>query len=256
MEGCLLRRNHRLHSAIPCCFKIKGTMLKGTPQKLFMKKQIFMWIVIIKSQTYLGKDHLKTRAVCAIRYDIAHTNFYPTNYEINRTYGPYESFERELFEMASIVMFKYSLQVRIGNMDGIFVAYHNVKNMLGFQYIPLSQMDSIFFGRVGKEDSKLNKANADGEEQFRAIVDDIGQHWQNKEEALSTMMADYEFNVSLSMLQDLLNVIMQKTGSRPFRMFLTYFAGRSISDSRIEGSYDPILCILLFTIVGFSHVDF
>ncbi len=203
-----------------------------------------------------GVFDLKTRAVCAIRYDIAHTNFYPTNYEINRTYGPYESFERELFEMASIVMFKYSLQVRIGNMDGIFVAYHNVKNMLGFQYIPLSQMDSIFFGRVGKEDSKLNKANADGEEQFRAIVDDIGQHWQNKEEALSTMMADYEFNVSLSMLQDLLNVIMQKTGSRPFRMFLTYFAGRSISDSRIEvcvNVIDPVMAKSLTRMEDDTH---
>ena len=170
-----------------------------------------------------GVFDLKTRAVCAIRYDIAHTNFHPTNYEINRTHGLYESFERELFEMARVVMFKYSLQARIGNMDGIFVAYHNVKNILGFQYIPLSQIDSIFFGNVDYDDPKLGQPDyVNNESDFQAIVEDIGQHWQNKREALSTMMANYEFNVSLSMLQDLLNAITKKTGSRPFRMFLKY----------------------------------
>lgn len=30
-----------------------------------------------------------------------------------------------------------SLQARIGNMDGIFVAYHNTRRMFGFQYLPL-----------------------------------------------------------------------------------------------------------------------
>lgn len=34
-------------------------------------------------------------------------------------------------------MLKYSMQVRIGMMDGIFLAYHNTKRLFGFQYIPL-----------------------------------------------------------------------------------------------------------------------
>ncbi len=30
-----------------------------------------------------------------------------------------------------------SFQVRIGAMDGIFVAYHNTARIYGFQYLPL-----------------------------------------------------------------------------------------------------------------------
>jgi hypothetical protein len=29
------------------------------------------------------------------------------------------------------------MQVRIGDMDGIFLAYHNTARMFGFQYLPL-----------------------------------------------------------------------------------------------------------------------
>ncbi|KAH9179300.1 mitochondrial protein Pet127-domain-containing protein [Lactarius sanguifluus] len=41
---------------------------------------------------------------------------------------------------------KYNFQARIGNMDGVFVAYHNTKKIFGFQYIPLSEMDARLFG--------------------------------------------------------------------------------------------------------------
>jgi hypothetical protein len=37
-------------------------------------------------------------------------------------------------------------QVRIGNMDGVFVAYHNTEKFFGFQYIPLTEMDERLFG--------------------------------------------------------------------------------------------------------------
>ena len=39
-----------------------------------------------------------------------------------------------------------SFQARIGNMDGVFVAYHNTARMFGFQYIPLEEMDTRLFG--------------------------------------------------------------------------------------------------------------
>jgi hypothetical protein len=39
-----------------------------------------------------------------------------------------------------------SFQVRIGDMDGIFVAYHNTALMFGFQYIPREEMDIRLFG--------------------------------------------------------------------------------------------------------------
>lgn len=37
-------------------------------------------------------------------------------------------------------------QVRIGDMDGIFVAYHNTALLFGFQYISRDEMDSRLFG--------------------------------------------------------------------------------------------------------------
>lgn len=39
-----------------------------------------------------------------------------------------------------------SFQARIGNMDGVIVAYHNTARMFGFQYIPLEEMDQRLFG--------------------------------------------------------------------------------------------------------------
>jgi hypothetical protein len=42
-------------------------------------------------------------------------------------------------------------------MDGIFVAYHNVFRMFGFQYIPLQEMDARLFGnsRTGQQAFQL-----------------------------------------------------------------------------------------------------
>ena len=46
-------------------------------------------------------------------------------------------------------------------MDGIFVAYHNVERMFGFQYIPLSDMDYVLHGQ---SDSCL------GDQEFRYSI--------------------------------------------------------------------------------------
>jgi len=73
-----------------------------------------------------------------------------------------ESFEREYYDLIRSAFLKYryenlnssnqmnsnlfSFQVRIGNMDGVIVAYHNTARMFGFQYIPLQEMDEALFG--------------------------------------------------------------------------------------------------------------
>ena len=44
---------------------------------------------------------------------------------------------RRFYDMTRSAFLKYSMQVRIGNMDGIFVAYHNTARIFGFQYISL-----------------------------------------------------------------------------------------------------------------------
>ena len=39
--------------------------------------------------------------------------------------------------MIRSTLLKYSMQARIGMMDGIFLAYHNTSRLFGFQYMPL-----------------------------------------------------------------------------------------------------------------------
>lgn len=43
-------------------------------------------------------------------------------------------------------MIKYAFQARLGAMNGIFVAYHNTRDIFGFQYISLREMDKILVG--------------------------------------------------------------------------------------------------------------
>ncbi|RHZ52639.1 hypothetical protein CDV55_100806 [Aspergillus turcosus] len=93
-----------------------------------------------------GMFDLKTRAVVSIRMDVK--NFeYGLGYEIRNRFGGYESYEREYFDMIRAAFLKYSLQVRIGRMDGIFVAFHNIERIFGFQYVSLPEMDQSLHGQ-------------------------------------------------------------------------------------------------------------
>ncbi|WWC86375.1 uncharacterized protein L201_001251 [Kwoniella dendrophila CBS 6074] len=89
-----------------------------------------------------GVFDIKTRACLPIRYDRA-------NYQANAAYdvwkdrGYNESYEREYYDF---------LQVRIGGMDGIFLAYHNTSRLFGFQYISLSEIDERIFGSTEMAD--------------------------------------------------------------------------------------------------------
>ncbi|KAF8947760.1 hypothetical protein BGZ47_008002 [Haplosporangium gracile] len=88
---------------------------------------------------------LKTRAAVAIRLDV-HNYELNQGYQLRKAHGYLESFEREYYDMMRSAFLKYSLQVRIGQMDGIFVAFHNTARVFGFQYISLDEMDSRLFG--------------------------------------------------------------------------------------------------------------
>jgi hypothetical protein len=106
-----------------------------------------------------GMFDLKTRAVVSIRMD---TKEYEqgVGYEIKGRHGEYESFEREYYDMIRAAFLKYSLQVRMGRMDGIFVAFHNTARIFGFQYISLSEMDYALHGStdttIGDSEFKLS----------------------------------------------------------------------------------------------------
>ncbi|KAN0073529.1 Mitochondrial protein Pet127 domain containing protein [Elaphomyces granulatus] len=93
-----------------------------------------------------GTFDLKSRAVVSIRMNSSDPSD-GLGYEIKNRFGNFESYEREFFDMIRTAFLKYSLQVRVGRMDGIFVAFHNVERIFGFQYISLSEMDLALHGQ-------------------------------------------------------------------------------------------------------------
>ncbi|KAJ2781360.1 hypothetical protein H4R18_002935 [Coemansia javaensis] len=106
---------------------------------------------------------LKTRGSLAVRMDIQNYNV-TKGYQINAMKGRLQSFEREYYDMIRSAFLKYNFQVRIGNMDGIFVAYHNTARMFGFQYISRREMDAVLYG------NELTGSRA-----FRAILALLGK---------------------------------------------------------------------------------
>ena len=68
------------------------------------------------------------------------------DYRLNHTIGQFESIEREDYDLLRSAFLKYSLQARIGHMDGIFIAYHNTQEIFGFQYLSLPQISELLFG--------------------------------------------------------------------------------------------------------------
>ncbi|CAN9413890.1 unnamed protein product [Alternaria alternata] len=106
-----------------------------------------------------GVFDLKTRAVVSIRMNHKHYEE-GSGYQLRHSLGEWESFEREFYDMTRATMLKYSLQVRMGRMDGIFIAYHNIERIFGFQYLSLSDMDAVLHGQhdtiLGDQEFKLS----------------------------------------------------------------------------------------------------
>ncbi|KAK5166152.1 uncharacterized protein LTR77_008413 [Saxophila tyrrhenica] len=108
-----------------------------------------------------GMFDLKTRAVVTVRMDT--TDFEPmTGYQIHTLQGRFESYEREYYDMIRSTMLKYMLQVRMGRMDGIFIAFHNVERIFGFQYVSLQDMDRALHGTIN---------TCLGDQEFKASLD-------------------------------------------------------------------------------------
>jgi hypothetical protein len=106
-----------------------------------------------------GMFDLKTRAVISVRMDTSSFEE-GRGYQIRGRHGEWESFEREYYDMIRSAFLKYSLQVRMGRMDGIFVAFHNTERIFGFQYISLPEMDYALHGTentaIGDSEFKLS----------------------------------------------------------------------------------------------------
>lgn len=89
-------------------------------KKLVMRSQLDCHDSRLPRKTF----DIKTRATVAIRMDMLnHLN--NRGYLISKAEGDLESFEREKYDLVRSAFLKYSMQVRIGQMDGIFLAYHS-----------------------------------------------------------------------------------------------------------------------------------
>jgi hypothetical protein len=96
-----------------------------------------------------GMFDIKTRSIASIR--MSTTDYKPMlGYEILTQQGAWESYEREYYDMMRSTMLKYSLQARMGRMDGIFLAYHNIERIFGFQYMPISEIDRAIHGQIDR----------------------------------------------------------------------------------------------------------
>ncbi|WVQ77072.1 hypothetical protein IAR50_006755 [Cryptococcus sp. DSM 104548] len=104
-----------------------------------------------------GVFDIKTRACFPVRYD---SENYIANsvYDIAHVTGMMGSYEREYYDLTRSAMLKYSFQVRIGAMEGIFVAYHSTSRMFGFQYISLAEMDKRVFGSSEMADAAFKNS--------------------------------------------------------------------------------------------------
>ncbi|WBW75014.1 mitochondrial RNA 5'-end processing Pet127 [Schizosaccharomyces osmophilus] len=104
-----------------------------------------------------GVFDLKTRAVLGVRLNQAEPENY-NSYTLEKYYGNFVSYEREYYDMIRSAFLKYSLQARLGRMEGVFVAYHNTCQIFGFQYVSLKEMDkAIHWGKnVGDAEFKLS----------------------------------------------------------------------------------------------------
>lgn len=155
-----------------------------------------------------GVFDLKTRAVCAIRHDLSYIeqNNNITGYRLDKMHGEYESFEREFYELIKATLLKYSLQSRIGKMDGIFVAYHNISKLFGFQYLPQEELDYIIHSKMSdkfmKELKKRNKdvINSVGHKDY--IVNHLFQ-----DRKVANRVAEVEFQNSFVILKNALDYL-------------------------------------------------
>jgi hypothetical protein len=128
-----------------------------------------------------GTFDLKTRAVISVRMQ-SHDHESMTGYELFEQQGKWASYEREYYDMARATLLKYMLQARMGRMNGIFLAYHNVKRIFGFQYLSIEEMDRILHGQP------------------------------------DASLGDQEFKASIKMMNDLLNKATAKYPERSLRI--------------------------------------
>lgn len=156
-----------------------------------------------------GTFDIKTRAACSVRNNSRDPNVSSNKYQIWKLNGEYESFEKEFKDLIRTgALLKYLFQARIGQMDGIYLAYHNVNTFFGFQYLPLEALDNIFYGSKEEAVYPPGLSNAELSEYFK------------KADGLSSKFAETQFKMTLSIWDLLLHIIEQDIPDSSFRLIM------------------------------------
>ncbi len=196
------------------------------------------------SQTF----DLKTRATVPIRTDVLNVEK-SSMYKLNKLIGTWNSFEREFMDLIRAGFLKFNFQVRLGKMHGIFVAYHNTKQLFGFEYVPLAEIDTYLFG-----------SHEFGERCFdyslklcRALLGKITENYPNEDLRL-TFCAEWqrkEMDIFVERLQS-----GNKTNSRPLRISTALTGnGRVGATTRLENNPIHLYRMRLETFVNGRRVD-
>ncbi|CAH2350899.1 putative mitochondrial translation system component Pet127p [[Candida] railenensis] len=173
-----------------------------------------------------GTFDLKTRAVCAIRYDQANKDLNNNTYQIWKLRGKFESFQREYDDLIrTSALMKYGLQARIGQMDGIFLAYHNINSFFGFEYLPLEDIDKVFY-------SHQRKSIDPDIEDIKTLTD--------VKDSLPSYVANTQFKQSLQLWETMLTSIIKditKGGENEKISFRLVVKAQLSGDDIVEAPY-------------------
>eukprot|EP01100_Stratorugosa_tubuloviscum_P001583 TRINITY_DN1355_c0_g5_i1.p1 TRINITY_DN1355_c0_g5~~TRINITY_DN1355_c0_g5_i1.p1 ORF type:complete len:553 (+),score=165.23 TRINITY_DN1355_c0_g5_i1:24-1661(+) len=96
--------------------------------------------------------------------------------------GATNSFEKEFFDLIRGTLLKYFFQANIGKMKGVFMVYHDIISIYGFEYLPINEIATHLFGN-----------NATG---------------------------DYVFNFCIELWQNIIKTICLQTKSSKFRVLI------------------------------------
>ncbi|ODQ77524.1 hypothetical protein BABINDRAFT_163526 [Babjeviella inositovora NRRL Y-12698] len=204
----------------------------STFQKFVMRSQLDCYDPRLPGN---GTFDLKTRSVCAIRYDQLFTEAKYRNpdasidYLIHQSYGVMESFEREFYDLIRTGMLKYSLQARIGMMDGIFICYHNTELAFGYQYVPLVELDKIFHSHVATAALETNLEELYLDSMHAADAD------YSKERP--TEIAEAEFRFSMHLWEQVLEKVTSMQPDSSIRLVMKAL-------KQAPGTMDILVCPL------------
>lgn len=151
--------------------------------------------ILIRSQIDSGsKDEagnsfvfeIKTRACAPIRYDLENYQDY-LDYKIDRRNGLYSSYEREYFDLIRSILLKYFFQIKLGRMDGAFMAYHNTNEIFGYEYLKLTEIEKRLFGSPEISEQFLKICIA----MFQDIIDEVIEKFPDDEFIKVGLFANY-----------------------------------------------------------------